>query len=321
MRTAMGTLRGSVATASLLLGVLASCADRPAPASRAAGERRPTAEEMGSLVPGLSSAGNSFILAWNRHDAHALAALWHEDGDFVDAAGRAASGRAHIEALFRDELGKSRLELLSGSTARMLSRNVRLEDWDVEITGAPLSVSFPPRARFHLVLVYARGPRGRSTAAPGDRGAGRDTEPPPDAASPYGEGDRWLLASARAYMFQGGDVFDDMSEHGQPLRIGSGGGEVTKPVPIMTPPPAYTEAARKVGIEGVVILEAVIDQEGLVTASHVLKTLPFGLEANAREAVERWRFRPATLHGRPVEVYDTLVVRFSLPHPPRAASP
>lgn len=194
----------------------------------------------------------------------------------------------------------------------MLSRNVRLEDWDVEIAGAPLSVSFPPRALFHLVLVYSRGPSG--TAFHG-------TEPPPDPESPYGAGDRWLLASARAYIFQGGDVFDDMSEHGQPLRIGSGGGEVTKPVPISTPPPAYTEAARRVGIEGVVIIEAVVDQEGLVTASHVLKTLPFGLEANAREAVERWRFRPATLHGRPVEVYDTLTVRFSLPHPPRAASP
>lgn len=305
----------------------ASCADRPAPAGRSAPPpRRPTAEEMGWLVPGLSSAGNSFILAWNRHDPRALAALWHEDGDYVDATGRAARGRAQIEALFRDELGTSRLELLSGSTARLLSRNVRLEDWDVEISGAPLSVSFPRRARFHLVLLYSRGPGGRSTADPRDRTAAgaapaQKTGPPADPESPYGLGDRWLLASARAYIFQGGDVFDDMSEHGQPLRIGSGGGEVTRPVPISTPPPAYTAAARKAGIEGVVILEAVVDQEGLVTSTHVLKPLPFGLDAEAREAVESWRFKPATLHGRPVEVYDTLMVPFSLPHPPRTASP
>jgi len=37
------------------------------------------------------------------------------------------------------------------------------------------------------------------------------------------------------------------------------------------------------------------------------------------QAVERWRFQPATLHGRRVEVYDTLTVRFSLPHEVRAA--
>jgi TonB family protein len=269
----------SAVPAVVLLAVLPACAQRPA---QEPPPPKPTAEEMGWLVPGLSAAGNSFILAWNRHDPHALAALWHEDGDFVDASGRAARGRKRIEALFRDELGTSRLELLSGATERPLGRDVRLEDWDVEVTGMPRSVSFVSPARLHLVLAYSRRPPGG-----------------------------WLLASARAYAFQGFEVFDDMSEHGTPLRPG---GEVTRPVPISTPPPAYTVAARRVGIEGVVILEAVIDQEGLVTSTHVLKPLPFGLDAKAREAVERWRFQPATLHGRRVEVYDTLTVRFSLPH-------
>jgi periplasmic protein TonB len=67
-----------------------------------------------------------------------------------------------------------------------------------------------------------------------------------------------------------------------------------------------------------VLIEAVVDREGGVTVRRVLKTLPLGLENKAREAVERWQFKPATLHGRPVEVSYTLVAPFSLPHPPRA---
>ena len=312
------TLRVPVVLAYLLLAAFPACSRRPAPAAGSAAPRRPTAAEMGWLVPGLSSAGNSFILAWNRHDARALAALWHEGGDLVDAAGRAAHGRAQIEALLRDELGKSRLDFLSGATESAVGRDVRLEDWDVEIAGPPQKLAFASPTRLHLFLVYSRRPPRRSAADPEPSAeSARGTEPRADEEPPYREDDGWLLASVRAYAFQGGEVLDDMSEHGAPLRIGSGGGEVTRPVPISTPPPAYTEAARRARIEGVVILEAVVDQEGLVTSTRVLKPLPFGLDAKAREAVERWRFEPAALHGRPVEVYETVTVRFSLPHAPR----
>jgi ketosteroid isomerase-like protein len=53
--------------------------------------------------PGLAAAGKALIEAWNRHDAAALAALWHEDGDLINPAGRWAQGRAQVEKLFRDE--------------------------------------------------------------------------------------------------------------------------------------------------------------------------------------------------------------------------
>jgi TonB family protein len=37
-----------------------------------------------------------------------------------------------------------------------------------------------------------------------------------------------------------------------------------------------------------------------------------GLDRAALEAVQNWRFKPATLQGRPVKVYYTLTVNFQV---------
>jgi TonB family protein len=90
------------------------------------------------------------------------------------------------------------------------------------------------------------------------------------------------------------------------------GGEITEPVRVQTPPPDYTPEARRARIQGVVVLDAVIDAEGRVASVKVLGGLPLGLTESAQEAVREWRFEPATLHGAPVAVKFILAVRFSL---------
>jgi TonB family protein len=90
------------------------------------------------------------------------------------------------------------------------------------------------------------------------------------------------------------------------------GGDVRPPVAIQSPPPKYTEAARRARIQGVVIVEANVDREGRVTSTRVLKGLPMGLDEAAREAVSSWRFEPATRHGEAVPVIITLTVNFEL---------
>ena len=74
-----------------------------------------------------------------------------------------------------------------------------------------------------------------------------------------------------------------------------------------TPPsPQYTEIARKARIQGVVIVEAIIDKTGNVTNVKVLKGLPMGLDqAGGRRRLEVWKFKPATLNGKPVEPSST----------------
>jgi TonB family protein len=94
-----------------------------------------------------------------------------------------------------------------------------------------------------------------------------------------------------------------------PIRMG---GDVTRPEKVSGPGAEYTRDARRARIQGVVILEVIIDENGNVTNVKVLKPLPMGLDHQAVEAVERWKFRPATLHGRPVAVYYNLTVNFRL---------
>ncbi len=90
------------------------------------------------------------------------------------------------------------------------------------------------------------------------------------------------------------------------------GGDVRAPEKIAAPQPQYTEIARKARIQGVVIVQAIIDKDGNVTNVKVLKGLPMGLEEAAVEAIKQWRFKPATLNGRPVTVYYNLTVNFKL---------
>lgn len=101
-----------------------------------------------------------------------------------------------------------------------------------------------------------------------------------------------------------GGVVDD-----EPLRVGGG---VSKPEIIERVQPQYTEVARKARLQGTVIVEAIIDENGRVTNVKVLKGLPMGLDRAAVEAVQKWRFKPAMFQGRPVKVYYSLTVNFQV---------
>jgi TonB family protein len=79
--------------------------------------------------------------------------------------------------------------------------------------------------------------------------------------------------------------------------------------------PVYPESMRKGRIEGQVVLQAVIETSGRTTDIEILRVTPAGnveLAEAAIEAVEQWRYEPATLDGKPVAVYFTVVVKFAL---------
>jgi len=86
--------------------------------------------------------------------------------------------------------------------------------------------------------------------------------------------------------------------------------EATRPEKISGNPAELTETARKAGITGVVIISAVIDEEGNVVDARVVKGLPMGLDQKALEAVRTWKFKPATAFGKPVRVSYTMTVSF-----------
>jgi protein TonB len=95
-------------------------------------------------------------------------------------------------------------------------------------------------------------------------------------------------------------------------KVLSVGGDVSMPVKVYAPEPVYPELARRVRAQGLVILQAVIDQEGRVVSAEIVRAPPMGLGEAALEAVRQWRYEPAMLHGRPVAVTFSLTVRFEL---------
>src|SRR5262245_37841545 len=99
----------------------------------------------------------------------------------------------------------------------------------------------------------------------------------------------------------------------EPYRVGE---DVSRPEKISGEPPVYTEQARKARLQGVVIVEAIIDENGDVTQANVLKDLPMGLSESALAAVQSWKFKPALRAGVPVKVYYTLTVNFQVQDPP-----
>jgi TonB family protein len=94
-----------------------------------------------------------------------------------------------------------------------------------------------------------------------------------------------------------------------PLRVG---GDVKAPTVTSKPEPKYTEPARHAHVTGVVVVEAIINKQGSVEDVKVLKGLPMGLSEEAVEAVRKWRFRPGTLNGEPVDVIFDLTVNFKM---------
>ena len=96
----------------------------------------------------------------------------------------------------------------------------------------------------------------------------------------------------------------------------AGVGDVTNPVLIQESKiePEYPELARVARLEGNVILQAIIHQDGTVGEIEVLRSNRpnMGFEDAAVNAVQEWRYNPALQNGKPVEVYFTVFVEFKL---------
>lgn len=93
----------------------------------------------------------------------------------------------------------------------------------------------------------------------------------------------------------------------QPMRIRVNQG-VLKPIHKVTPD--YPEAARQSGVEGKVVLNAVIATDGKIAKLDPISGDPALVQA-AIDAVKQWRFQPLTAKGVPVEVETQIDVSFS----------
>lgn len=75
--------------------------------------------------------------------------------------------------------------------------------------------------------------------------------------------------------------------------------------------PIYPPLARQAGVQGEVILQAVIGKDGRIEDLRVISGNPLLVKA-ARDAVIQWRYRPFLLDGEPVEVETQITVNFKV---------
>jgi TonB family protein len=93
-----------------------------------------------------------------------------------------------------------------------------------------------------------------------------------------------------------------------PLRIG---GQVKEPKKIKHVAPVYPPEAQQSRVQGIVILELQIDQDGRVADARIVRPVAL-LDQAALEAVMQWEFTPTVINGQPVPVIMTVTVNFTL---------
>ena len=81
---------------------------------------------------------------------------------------------------------------------------------------------------------------------------------------------------------------------------------------ISKPLPVYTEEARKLRVEGEVLLEVIFEASGQVRVLRVVRGLGHGLDEAAVRAAEQIRFKPALRDGQPADSTAVLHIIFQL---------
>jgi TonB family protein len=86
---------------------------------------------------------------------------------------------------------------------------------------------------------------------------------------------------------------------------------IKPPARVVYVAPVYPVTARAARKEGLVIIEATIDEQGNVTDTQLLRSIPL-LDEAALAAVRQWKFSPTLLNGAPVSIVMTVTVNFTL---------
>lgn len=98
----------------------------------------------------------------------------------------------------------------------------------------------------------------------------------------------------------------------KPIRIRIGGNVEAAKV-LTRVQPIYPPSAKEKGVQGSVVLHAVVGMDGKPLSLQVLNSqIDPDLARAAVEAVSQWRYQPTLLNGEPVEVDTVITVNFTL---------
>jgi TonB family protein len=117
-----------------------------------------------------------------------------------------------------------------------------------------------------------------------------------------------LLTPALVMLSVTADLRAQQSGGIAPLRVG---GNIQAPRKIKDARPVYPPDAREARVQGVVILEIIVDVDGTVKDPVVLRSIPL-LDQAALDTVRQWQYEPVMLNGVAVPVKMTVTVNFTL---------
>ena len=88
--------------------------------------------------------------------------------------------------------------------------------------------------------------------------------------------------------------------------------QITPPRAVRQVPPIYPFVLRRSGIDGEVLVAFVVDAKGKVVNAIALRSNSPDFNQLAVDAVLKWKFKPATVDGRPVRTRVTVPIVFNL---------
>ena len=75
--------------------------------------------------------------------------------------------------------------------------------------------------------------------------------------------------------------------------------------------PVYPPIAKSTGVQGTVLIKALISPDGRIEQAQVVSGSPL-LSPAALEAIRQWKYRPYILNGGAIEVQTQITVNFAL---------
>jgi protein TonB len=97
-------------------------------------------------------------------------------------------------------------------------------------------------------------------------------------------------------------------DDGKALRVG---GNVRVPTKVTDARPFYPPDAMAAKVQGIVIMDIRIDEQGRVSDAQILRSIPM-LDQAAIDAVKQWEFTPTLLNGVAIPVIATVTINFTL---------
>ena len=202
---------------------------------------------------------------------------------------------------------------LPEAMARTVERNVEMEFYEPPPPPPPPKVEEPPKVEPPKPIVKPIQVKVAEVVPPKDVPPPPNDEPPPEApkvvpivvgismSSTTQAGGFAVQVGNTTYGKTSDKIVDaaDVKAYNAPKYAPPGSAD-TEPVALGDVKVPYPEEAKKNEIEGSVLLNVSVDASGLVTSVSIIRGPGYGLNEAAREAMKRFKFRPATKGGEAV---------------------